>query len=210
MRIVAIGAGDAFRIHPALDERSPLVDLVANLAVGVVQARVEPREPVRVLQRLAGGDLVGDPGRAGVANGARHNLARRLAWHAALRVAGGWRRRPRRALALVECDDESVAAARVRLAALLRLRPRDVIGAGAVAGFARDIDLGPRARERLRRRVIVLAQRRRMAFRAHEVPVLFDAGPVQRVARAQLLVGVKMEPALAAPGFRPRVPGNAE
>ena len=39
--IVAIAAEDAGRIHPALDEGTPDVDLIENLTVGVVEAFVE-------------------------------------------------------------------------------------------------------------------------------------------------------------------------
>ncbi|MND06998.1 hypothetical protein D3C83_287340 [compost metagenome] len=49
-----------------------------------------------------------------------------------------------------------------------------------------------------------------MAIGTHGVPVLRDAGPVQNVVVGELLVGLKMEPALAAFLARPRVPGDIE
>ena len=49
-----------------------------------------------------------------------------------------------------------------------------------------------------------------MALGALEVPGLVDAGPVQRVAGLELLVGVEVEPALAALVLRPAVPGDAQ
>jgi hypothetical protein len=53
VRIVAIRAGDAVRVHPALRERAPVVDLVAHLPVGEVEAFVEQRAAMRVERRLA-------------------------------------------------------------------------------------------------------------------------------------------------------------
>ena len=43
VRVVAVAAGHARAVHPALQERAPDVDLVALLAVGVVQAGREQR-----------------------------------------------------------------------------------------------------------------------------------------------------------------------
>jgi hypothetical protein len=49
-----------------------------------------------------------------------------------------------------------------------------------------------------------------MAIGALVVPVLVDAGPVLRVARLQLAIGIEMEPALTACFLRPRVPRDTQ
>src|SRR5512132_2558370 len=53
VRLVAIAAGHALGVHPALHERAVLVDFVADLAVGLVEARLEQCREVGVRQRLA-------------------------------------------------------------------------------------------------------------------------------------------------------------
>ena len=49
-----------------------------------------------------------------------------------------------------------------------------------------------------------------MALGAHVIPVLLQAGPVQRVIRRDVLVGIYMKPALATFRLRPCVPGICE
>ena len=56
---------------------------------------------------------------------------------------------------------------------------------------------------------IALLQVRRVALRAHEVPVLDRPGPVQRVVGRHALVRIEVEPALPAVRLRARVPGDA-
>ena len=46
VRVVAIGAAHALRVHLALQKRSVLVDLVQDLPVGVVETLVEQRRAV--------------------------------------------------------------------------------------------------------------------------------------------------------------------
>ena len=60
MRLVAIAAGDACRVHLALQERTPVVDFVALLPIGMVERRAEQRRPVVIEERLAGRVTVGD------------------------------------------------------------------------------------------------------------------------------------------------------
>ena len=79
-----------------------------------------------------------------------------------------------------------------------------------MAGLARDIDLGECSRVGVGRGAVVAAQIGRMALRAHEVPILLPAGPVQRVTMVDLLVGIEMEPALPALGLGACIPGNRE
>ena len=53
VRVVAVAARHAGRVHAALQERPVLVDLVVDLAVGVIEPRVEQRRQVRVHERRA-------------------------------------------------------------------------------------------------------------------------------------------------------------
>jgi len=79
-----------------------------------------------------------------------------------------------------------------------------------VAGLATDTDLRKARGKAVVGRVVILAHARRMALRAHEIPVLIEPGPVQRVVVLDLLVGIKMKPALPALVFWPGVPGNGQ
>src|SRR5690606_28338695 len=54
VRVVAVGAGDALGIHSRLQERAVLVDLVEDLAVGVVEPGAQLREVVGVCVGRAG------------------------------------------------------------------------------------------------------------------------------------------------------------
>ena len=138
-------------------------------------------------------------------------LLRRRPGRTAAGVAGGRIDGPGNVLPLVEVDGEAVVAAFAPGQwALLALRPGDVGRAGAVAGFAGDVDLRPGRGIGVFLRVVVLAQLGRMALGALEIPGLIDPCPVQRIAGLELLVGIEMEPALAALVLRPAVPGDAE
>ena len=208
MRIVAVAAGDAGHEHLALAERRVVVDLVQTLAVGFEQARLQQARQVGLQQRLPRPPRFGEFGAAGMAHPAGLQLLRadvRGVLRRALPVAGidG----PGNVLPLVEVDGEAVVATFAPgQRALLALRPGDVGRAGAVAGLAGDVDLRPGRRIGVFRGVVVLAQLGRMALGAHEVPGLVEPGPVQRVAGVQVLVGIEVEPALAALVLRPRCP----
>src|SRR6185369_4313247 len=82
--------------------------------------------------------------------------------------------------------------------ALALARPGDVPGALAVAGLATDFDFGPGCGEAIARRIVILAHAGRVALGAHEIPVLVQLGPMQDVVVADLLIGIEVEPALAA------------
>ena len=88
VRVVAVRAGDAGRVHLALEERAVLVDLVLDLAVGEVEALLEERRPVRLQERLAVDVVVGDDRAPRVAPRAGLDLGARGAGDAALRDAG--------------------------------------------------------------------------------------------------------------------------
>ena len=79
---------------------------------------------------------------------------------------------------------------------------------GSVAGLAADRHLGVAGVVSACRVVVALADIRRVAVRAHEVPVLRALRPVQFVAMVEHFFGVLAEPALSAGLFRPRVPGD--
>src|SRR5262245_21051678 len=66
MRLVTVAAGDAVRVHAALQKRSVLVDLTVNLSVVEIESFVEQRRTVAVGERAAGVDLVGQLGPSGV------------------------------------------------------------------------------------------------------------------------------------------------
>ena len=211
VRVVAVRARDALRVHEALEERAVLVDLLLDLPVRVVERLAEERRPVGVHEWGAGDVPLRNHGTPRVAARARFDLrpvcARsgpacdRLARvdHPLSPVA----RLPHR-------EDAVPLRCRVRAALLHGLGPRDVRRARAVAGLARDIDLGERRRVRVRGGVIALLHVRRVAVGAHEVPVLVRAGPVEDVVVRHVLVRVEMEPALAALGPRPRVPDDVQ
>src|SRR5262249_27025022 len=55
VRLVAVAAGDAGRVHAALEERAPRVDFVALLPVGPVERRREQRRQVVIEERPARG-----------------------------------------------------------------------------------------------------------------------------------------------------------
>ena len=67
-----------------------------------------------------------------------------------------------------------------------------------MTGLAADADFRPRRRKAVVRGIVVLSHAGRMTFGAHEVPVLVQLGPMQGVVMADILVGIEMEPALAA------------
>ena len=54
VRVVAVGASDPLGEHPALQERSVLVDLAQDLAVGVVEAGIEKRRAEGVQKGVDG------------------------------------------------------------------------------------------------------------------------------------------------------------
>ena len=209
VRLVAIATGDALREHPALEERAVVVDLAAHLAVAPVETFLEERDAMGVEQWRSVDVVFGELAGARVAAPAELDLARRVARAAALRLAGRGIDGPVDVAPLVERDRQPpvrLQAAPVPLAP----GPGHVVRAGSVAGLAGDVDLGEGGGVSILLRIEVLGQIGRVALRAHEVPVLLEPGPVQRVAGPKRLVRVQREPALSPFGARPRVPGDAE
>ena len=216
VRLVAVAAGHAGREHPALLERAVIVDLVAHLPVGLIEAARQRRD--RHGCRTAG---------------ARVSSPRRI--HRGAHDSGRRSRPPcavdrRREIALRHCRSSDRSTRRRRAVrrtareapcADLRVLPNgdhpwrawahvDVARALAVAGLAADADLGKVRREAILGGVVVLAHAGRMAFGAHEVPVLIELGPMQDVVVFDVLFRVEVKPALAALVLGPRIPGERE
>jgi len=78
MRIVAVGAGHARRIHPALQERPEFEDFVALLAIGVIEGRLEQRRMKSVKKTRDARGIVGELRASRVAAGADENFLMRL------------------------------------------------------------------------------------------------------------------------------------
>ena len=107
VRIVAVAAGHALRVHAALQERGIGVHLVLLLAVGEEQSPREQRGIVRVQQLAGAGGPVGERGAPGMALAAGVNLAAGSERPAAHRAAARRIHRPGNTLALVERDLEA-------------------------------------------------------------------------------------------------------
>ena len=197
MRLVAVRTRDALRVHLALHERAPVVDLVAHLAVVPVQPVVEQREPVRVQRRPAVDVVVRQAARAAMAAGAHFDLARALPRRAALGVAGLRHGRPGHAAPLVQRDGEPLVGVE-RAPVRPFLRPGHVVGARPVARLARHVEFRPGRLVDPGRGVEVLAQVGRMALGAGEVPVLATRCPMQPIAGLDVLPRVEVKPALAS------------
>jgi hypothetical protein len=122
VRLVAVAAGDALVEHAALEERAVLVYLVADLAVGEVEALVEVDDAVAVADRVAGDGARRQRPAARMADRAGLDLPGRRTRRLAAAVAGRGVEDPRRALSLVEGHDQPDV--RHRLPAGVTSRPR--------------------------------------------------------------------------------------
>src|SRR5262245_66074281 len=74
VRVVAVAAGDARRVHLALEERAVLVDLVVDLTVGEIETLIEERRTMGVEQRMSVGVALDQATAARVAAGAGFEL----------------------------------------------------------------------------------------------------------------------------------------
>ena len=79
---------------------------------------------------------------------------------------------------------------------------------GSVAAFASHVDLEPGCVERVGIGAIVFVEVGRVTLRAHEIPVLLPARPVQRIGGVDFIVGVDMKPALPTLLDRTHIPGK--
>src|SRR6185295_2842830 len=106
VRVVAVRAGDATVKHLGLPKRAVLVHLVADLAIGVVEAILQERHAMRVSERLAVWVVLGELAAARVAPPAHLDLARRSRRRAPDRIARLRADRPGHAPAIVQRDTE--------------------------------------------------------------------------------------------------------
>ena len=159
-------------------------------------------------QHLSGLPILGDLAAPGVAQPAGLDLFAQLRRrHAALRRIGALLHSPAHAIALVELHHKTIIGA----ACSSRLpRPADMARACAMAGFTAHADLGKGGRELIAGRIVVLTHAGRVTFGAHEIPVLVEFGPVQRIAAGDLAIGIEMKPALATLIFGPAVPRDRQ
>lgn len=209
MGIVAVGAGHPGGMHLALQERADVVDLLPLLAVVEVAAGLEQGEFMRVEQVA----LVVHPrdqrGAARMALRAGGQRAVAGERRAAPCIAGFRHRDPGRALALVQCHRQAMVrigrGTRRRVA-----RPRNMVRARPVAGLAGHVHFGEGGLVAISGDVVVPLQVGAVAIRAHPVPVLVEAGPVQGVAGLHIVVRVQVEPAAAALAGGPAVPGERQ
>ena len=75
-----------------------------------------------------------------------------------------------------------------------------------MTGFAGDVQLRPGRRIGVAGCVVVALEFRRVAVGAHPVPVLAQAGPVQRILVGDAIVGIEVKPASATLLLRSRIP----
>ena len=202
VRVVAVGTGHAGAMHPALQERAPGEHLIALLTIGVIQTGRQQRRKIVVEERFTRSIVFRKLRATRMALRAGVDLVCGIARTAPAGVSGGRIDRPADPVALAQRHGQSLAV--VVLAR--RACPGQVRGSGSMATLAADADLGPGGLKRSRCGVIALADPRRVAVGAHEVPVLRSPGPVQLIAMIEPLVGVLPEPALPALRLRPRVP----
>src|SRR5262245_56572282 len=180
----------------------------------MIEPAREHRDDMRVGERTARYPVLGETSAARVAQAAGLDLlADERRREVALRVAGRRVAAPHDIAALVEADGEPhlrVVALAERPPALLGARPADVRGTLPVTPFAAHADLREDRGEAVVGGVVVLAHAGRVTLRTHEIPVLVQPGPVQDVVVLDLLVGIEVEPALAALVLRTAVPGERQ
>jgi len=135
VRVVAVGARNAARVHAALQERAVLVVLVEDLPVGLVEPLVEEGHAVRLREGLAGTPVLADLRAPRVAPPAALDLRARVARSgeprdrsSSVEPPGARSRGEPRVEALRRVASRALAAG-----------PGDVPGAGSVAGLAGDV-----------------------------------------------------------------------
>ena len=211
VRVMAVAAGHAGGEHAALHERAVVVHLVLHLPVGGVHAFFEQRNAVGISQWLRRAPVFGNLGRARVTASAGLQLLRVGARLRAVRIAGGGIEDPGNAPPVIKVRQQPVIVQRPgALRAPLRRSPLQVRGTCPVAGLAGDTDILPAGAIAVGGRVVVLSQVGRVTLGAHVIPVLLQLGPVQLIARADVLVRVQVHPALAALRARTGIPGDRQ
>ncbi|KFB72832.1 MAG: hypothetical protein AW09_001951 [Candidatus Accumulibacter phosphatis] len=208
VRLMAIHAGDTVLMHPALQERTPDIDLFTLLAIGMVVGRGKHRQAMAVFERCAGLAVFAERRAAGVTGSATVHSGRvgRAVAHREPGVFG--REFPRFVPTALQCRQALAALGRIGRPGLPG--PVEVRGCGAVAGFAGNIDFAESGLVGLAGRVVALVQIGRMALGALQRPVMVNTGPVQGIPVIHFLPWIEVEPALASLTLRPRIPGNRQ
>src|SRR5438874_6232865 len=210
MRIVTIAAGDAGRKHLALLERAVIVDLVEHLTVGMIKPAGERRYGMALRERLAGLPVIGKLAAPRVAKAAGLDL---LAQHgrrnAPLWITRSRIGKPSDAVALIYEHSKTFFGI-VDLSewppALPCARPTDVTRALPMACLTADAGLRKGRRKPVVVSVVILPHAGRMAFGAHEIPVLVQLCPMQDIIVLDLIIGIEVKPALAALVLRTTIP----
>ncbi len=131
---------------------------------------------------------------------------------AALRISCARIAGPRDAFTLIEANCESFARivpfSERPPPSLPVARPIDMTRTSAMTRLAADAYFRPGRRESIVDGIVILAHTRRVAFGAHEIPVLVQLGPVQDVIVPYLLLRIQMEPALSALLSRAAISGD--
>src|SRR4029077_8313163 len=110
MRVVAVAAGDTIRIHFALQERTPVIDLAALLAVGVIKRICQQRRTIVIKKRPAGFVALCDLAAPRVTLRADFDLALGCTRLRAHRIAGRRVLSPRDATPLIETCPQPLGA----------------------------------------------------------------------------------------------------
>src|SRR6266853_916298 len=214
MRIMAIAAGDPHREHLALLERTVIIDLVEHLTVRMVEPARKGGDDVRVGQRVTRDPVLGKFAASRVAKTAGLDLpAQDGGRDTALWIAGFRIGKPGDAVTLVQEHSKTlcrIIALSEWPPALLVACPSDVTRSLPMAGLAADAYFCPDGTKAIIRCIVVFLHAGRMAFGTHEIPVLVQLAPMQDVVMLDLVVRIKMEPALAAGFLRPAVPGKRQ
>ena len=131
VRLVAVAAGHAGCEHLALLERAVVVDLVAHLPVGLVEAARKRRDRVRVGEPASGDPILGKFSAARVTEAAGFDFLAQQRWREiALRVAARSIMAPDDPFALVEAHEQPLRRVLLlaeRPPAVAALRPDDVL-----------------------------------------------------------------------------------
>src|SRR5262245_41749982 len=105
---MTIATGHAARVHLTLQERTPDVDFVALLAVGMVERAREQRRTVIIEKRFAGRITIGDLAAPRMALRARFDLSFGCARPRAHRISSCFIRIPTDATPLIKLDGQSI------------------------------------------------------------------------------------------------------
>ena len=202
--LVAVAADHAGLVHLALQEGAVDIDLVQDLAIGVVQRGLGQCQAV-------GGQQVGAV--VVLAQGAATRVAAATAVHLGAGIQGlaapgdGYICGKGPLAPLGQRGGETPVG---RIFELLLPGQLQVLLARAVTGLATDIDFLVGGVESTGLGIVILLQVGAVAFRAAAVPVLVVAGPVQRVLVINGFIGIQVVPALSALVRRSGIPGDAQ